>query len=134
MTRPNPPGSPVVLIVEDEPLVRMTNLDILHEAGFRVLDANDADEAFEILKRRDDVRVVLTDVDMPGSMNGFEFARLVSQGWPEVGVLVISGKMRPAQGDLPPRSGFLPKPYDPETLVNALRNVVQFENSPEIGR
>jgi CheY-like chemotaxis protein len=65
MTRPNPPGSPVVLIVEDEPLVRMTNLDILHEAGFRVIDANDADEAFEVLRRRDDVRAVLTDVDMP---------------------------------------------------------------------
>ena len=129
MTRPNPPGSPVVLLVEDEPLVRITNVDILHEAGFRVVDANDADEAFEILKRRSDVSVVLTDVDMPGSMNGFEFARLVAQGWPEVGVLVISGKTRPGQGDLPPRGAFLPKPYDPETLVNALRDVVQTESS-----
>ncbi len=133
MTRPNPPGSPVVLLVEDEPLVRILNLDILHEAGFRVLDANDADEAFEILKRHDDIVAVLTDVDMPGSMDGFEFARLVSQGWPEVGVLVISGKTRPGPRDLPPRGGFLPKPYDPETLVKALRQVVSLENSPEMG-
>jgi CheY-like chemotaxis protein len=129
MTRPNPPGSPVVLLVEDEPLVRILNLDILHEGGFRVIDANDADEAFEILKRRPDVKAVLTDVDMPGSMNGFEFARLVAQGWPEVGVLVISGKTRPDRGDLPPKAAFLPKPYGPAALLQALRQVVHAENS-----
>ena len=130
MTRPNPPGSPVVLIVEDEPLVRMTNLDILHEAGFRVVDANDADEAFEVLRRRDDVRAVLTDVDMPGSMNGFEFARLVTQGWPEVGVLVISGKTRPAQSDMPAGAVFLPKPYDAPRLVEELRRVMEAVSNP----
>jgi CheY-like chemotaxis protein len=134
MVRPNPPGSPVILLVEDEPLVRILNLDILQEAGFRVVDANDADEAFEILKRRSDVSAVLTDVDMPGSMDGFEFARLVSQGWPEVGVLVISGKTGPRPGDLPPRGAFLAKPYDPDTLVKALRQVFRAENSPELGR
>lgn len=126
MTRLNPPGSPLVLLVEDEPLVRMLNLDILQDAGFRVLDANDADEAFEILKRRSDrVRVVLTDVDMPGSMNGFEFARLVAQGWPELGVLVISGKAAPQPGDLPPNSRFLAKPYSPDALVAELRVLAQ---------
>ena len=130
MTRPNPPGSPVVLIVEDEPLVRMTNLDILHEAGFRVVDANDADEAFEVLRRRDDVRAVLTDVDMPGSMNGFEFARLVTQGWPEVGVLVISGKTRPGQSDMPEGAVFLPKPYDAPQLVEELRRVMEAVSNP----
>jgi CheY-like chemotaxis protein len=126
MTRPNPPGSPTVLLVEDEPLVRMLNLEILHEAGFRVVDANDADEAFEVLRRRQDrIGAVLTDVDMPGSLNGFEFARLVSQGWPEVGILVTSGKMAPAPGDLPPRSAFLAKPYMPATLVAELRRLLE---------
>jgi CheY-like chemotaxis protein len=134
MVRPNPPGSPVILLVEDEPLVRILNLDILQESGFRVVDANDADEAFEILKRRSDVSAVLTDVDMPGSMNGFEFARLVAQGWPEVGVLVISGKTGPRPGDLPPQGGFLAKPYEPDTLVKALREVMKSENSPAVSR
>src|SRR5215213_3485633 len=83
---------PVVLVVEDELLVRILQVDILREAGFRVAEAQDADEAFEVLRRRLDVSVVLTDVDMPGSLNGFEFARLVKQGWPELQVLVISGK------------------------------------------
>ena len=108
---------PTVLLVEDEPLVRATQVDILQEAGFWVLEAQDADEAFEILKRRVGVKVVLTDVDMPGSLDGFEFSRLVAQGWPEVGVLVISGKAFPDEGDLPPSAVFLPKPIRPDALT-----------------
>jgi CheY-like chemotaxis protein len=65
----------VVLLVEDEPLVRTLQVDILRDAGFWVLEAQDADEAFEILKRRRDIRAILTDVNMPGSLDGFEFAR-----------------------------------------------------------
>ena len=94
---------PVVLLVEDEPYLRSAEAEVLHKAGFWVLEAQNADEAFEILKRREGVRVVLTDGAMQGSLNGFEFARLVAQGWPEVGVLVISGKEPPKAGDLPPR-------------------------------
>jgi CheY-like chemotaxis protein len=125
MVRLNPPGVPLVLLVEDEPLVRMVNLEVLQEAGFRVIDANDADEAFEILKRRSDqVRAVLTDVDMPGSMNGFEFARLVSQGWPAIGVLVISGKTSPGPRDLPKHGMFLAKPYGTEEMIEALKRLI----------
>jgi CheY-like chemotaxis protein len=112
---------PVVLLVEDETLVRLTQVDILREARFWVLEAENADEAFEILRRRKDVRVVLTDVDMPGSIDGFEFARLVAQGWPEVGVLVISGKAFPSQGDMPPSAVFIPKPVRPAALVEQLK-------------
>jgi CheY-like chemotaxis protein len=108
--------------VEDEPLVRSLNIDILHEAGLRVLEAEDADKAFELLRHRPDVRVVLTDVDMPGSMNGFEFARLVAQGWPEVGVLVVSGKTLPSPGDLPKGGAFIAKPYRPDALVQGIRH------------
>ncbi|MBQ0824746.1 response regulator [Microvirga terrae] len=111
---------PVVLLVEDEPLVRLTQVDILREAEFWVVEAQDADEAFELLKTRPDISVVLTDVDMPGSIDGFEFARLVRQGWPEVGVLVISGKTAPEPGDLPPNATFLHKPIMPDDLVAAL--------------
>src|SRR3712207_4355035 len=108
---------PVVLLVEDEPLVRLTQVDVLREAGFWVLEAQDADEAFETLRRRQGVRVVLTDVNMPGSIDGFEFARLVAQGWPEVGVMVISGKAFPDDGDLPPSATFVAKPVHPDALV-----------------
>jgi CheY-like chemotaxis protein len=115
---------PVVLLVEDEPLVRLTQVDILKEAEFWVVEAQDADEAFELLKVRPEIDVVLTDVNMPGSMDGFEFARLVRQGWPEVGVLVISGKTGPGPGDLPPNTAFLHKPILPDDLVAALQDVM----------
>jgi CheY-like chemotaxis protein len=120
-------NQPTVLLVEDEPLVRATQVDILQEAGFWVLEAQDADEAFEILKRRVGVKVVLTDVDMPGSLDGFEFSRLVAQGWPEVGVLVISGKAFPEEGDLPPSAVFLPKPVRPDALTAQDRSPVILE-------
>jgi CheY-like chemotaxis protein len=115
---------PVVLLVEDEPLVRTLQVDVLRDSDFWVLEAQDADEAFEILKRRPDVRAVLTDVDMPGSLDGFEFARLVHQGWPQVGVLVISGKTAPEPGDLPPSAVFAAKPVRPGALVELLRSVM----------
>ncbi len=100
---------PVLLLVEDEPHLRTVEAEVLHEAGFWVLEAQDADEAFELLKRREDIRVVLTDVAMPGSLNGFEFARLVALGWPEVGVLVISGKVPPKEGGSAPQRCVRPK-------------------------
>jgi CheY-like chemotaxis protein len=115
---------PVILLVEDEPLVRLTHVDILREADFWVLEAENADEAFEILKRRPDVKVVLTDVDMPGSLDGFEFARLVRQGWPEVGVLVISGKTAPGPGDLPIQTVFVPKPVRSTALVEQIEQMI----------
>jgi CheY-like chemotaxis protein len=115
---------PVVLLVEDEPLVRLTQVDILREAEFWVVEAQDADEAFELLKTRPDIAAILTDVDMPGSMDGFEFARLVRQGWPEVAVLVISGKTSPSPGDLPPNATFLHKPILPDDLVATLVKVM----------
>jgi DNA-binding response OmpR family regulator len=118
-------NQPVVLLVEDEPLVRATQVDVLREAGFWVLEAQDADEAFEILKRRAGVSVVLTDVDMPGSLDGFEFSRLVAQGWPEVGVLVISGKTFPDEGDLPPSAAFVRKPIHREALAERIEALMK---------
>jgi CheY-like chemotaxis protein len=89
-----------------------------------VAEAQDADEAFDMLRSRPDIAVVLTDVAMPGSIDGFEFARLVRQGWPEVGILVISGKTAPGPGDLPPGTTFIHKPVRPDDLVEALRSAM----------
>ena len=119
--------APVVLLVEDEPLVREFEIDVLQDAGFRVLEARSADEAFDMLRGRPDVRIVFTDVDMPGSLNGFEFSRLVHQGWPEVAILVSSGKMAPEEGDLPDGAAFIAKPYRPDELVEQLHKLVREE-------
>jgi CheY-like chemotaxis protein len=115
---------PVVLLVEDEALVRALQVDILREAEFWVLEAEDADEAFEILKQRPDIKVVLTDVTMPGSLDGFEFARLVRQGWPDVGVLVTSGRTAPGPGDLPRGAAFVSKPLRPATLIARIEQIM----------
>ena len=116
--------NPVVLIVEDEALVRELEADIILGAGFRLLQASTADEAFALLRRGTEVHLVFTDVDMPGSIDGFEFARLVRQGWPEVAILVSSGKTRPAPGDLPERAHFIAKPYRPAQLVQQVRDAL----------
>ena len=96
---------PTVLVVEDETLIRMLAADSLADSGYKVLEAADATEALRILEEHDEVAVLFTDVNMPGSIDGFEFARLVRQGWPDVGILVISGKVAPKPGDLPLASG-----------------------------
>ena len=118
-------NQPVVLLVEDEFLVRQTLVDILREAEFWVVEAQDADEAFELLRSRTDVAVVVTDVNMPGSMNGFEFARLIRQGWPEVGVLAISGQTDPSSIDLASNTTFLRKPFRPTALIKALQEIIE---------
>lgn len=117
--------APVALVVEDEPLVRLLGADVLEEAGFEVIEASNADEAIALLKRHHDVGVILTDVDMPGSLDGFEFARFVSQGWPEIVVVVTSGKMSPGPGDLPRRGAFIPKPYRPEMVIRRIREMTE---------
>src|SRR5215211_4005708 len=117
-------GKPVILVVEDELLVRIVQVDILREAGFRVAEAQDADEAFDMLRRRPEIAAVLTDLDMPGSLNGFEFARLVKQGWPELCVLTISVKTHPASGDLPQGVAFVQKPIGNQALVERVRELV----------
>lgn len=100
--------------------MRLTQVDILQEAGFWVAEADDADEALELLRRRQDLSVVLTDVDMPGSLDGFEFARLVTQGWLEVGGSRNLWQAFLEKGDLPPSAQFLAKPVRPEALVETL--------------
>lgn len=124
MPRRSVAKNPVVLIVEDEPLVRELEADILVGAGFRLIEAKTADEAFELLRRGAEVQAIFTDVDMPGSIDGFEFARLVHQGWPDVAIVVTSGKMRPGPRDLPPNASFVPKPYRPAQLVERIREAL----------
>ncbi|MBY0259347.1 response regulator [Methylobacterium sp.] len=124
----NPPESheptdlPVVLLVEDDGLLLMEAADTLVDAGFEVVEASHADNALSVLESRDDVGVLMTDVDMPrGSMDGFALARLVAHRWPGIPVLVVSGMGTPGPNDMPDGARFIPKPYEPSTLVRTLR-------------
>ena len=114
---------PVVLIVEDELLLRMNAVDMIEAAGFEVVEAANADEAIEILEARRDIGVVFTDIQMPGSMDGLKLVRAVRGRWPPIKIVATSGHVGVAQTDLPEGGRFLPKPYSPGQVMDVLREL-----------
>jgi CheY-like chemotaxis protein len=122
MSEKKPDIRALILVVEDEALVRMMLVDVLDDAGFNVIEAAHADEALHILAAVPDVQVVVTDVEMPrGSINGFELARRVREDRQDVGVLISSGRVAPVSGDLPEGAYFVEKPVRPERLLELVR-------------
>jgi CheY-like chemotaxis protein len=111
----------IVLIVEDEPLQRMLAATVAEDAGFDVVEASSADEAIAILEARADIRIVFTDIDMPGSMSGLKLAEAIRNRWPPIELIITSGKFTASQIDLPARGKFFPKPYNPAVIAEALR-------------
>ena len=105
---------PVVLIVEDELLLRMDAIEMIAAAGFEVVEAGDADDAIDILEARRDITVVFTDIQMPGSMDGLKLARAVRGRWPPIKIVATSGLVDVGEKDLPEGGRFLRKPYGPE--------------------
>ena len=114
----------VVLVVEDESLVRSTAMDMVEEAGFEAIAASDADEAIRILESRNDIRAVFTDVHMPGSMDGLRLARVVRNRWPPVSLIVTSGRANVQETDLPTGARFLRKPYEQAQIEAGLRQLI----------
>ena len=114
---------PVILVVEDEVLVRIMAVSVAENAGFKALWAATADEAIKILESRSDIGLVFTDVNMPGSMNGLKLTQAVRGRWPPVELLVTSAPGNIAVKDLPERGRFLPKPYDAGTLSEAFQQM-----------
>ena len=114
---------PVVLIVEDEQLLRMNAVEMVEEAGFEAIEASDADEAIRILESRNDIRAVFTDIQMPGSMDGLKLARAVRHRWPPLALIVTSGQTDIPETDLPSGGRFLRKPYKPVQIAATLREL-----------
>ncbi|MDP8920070.1 MAG: response regulator [Pseudomonadota bacterium] len=125
MSEPTPNTRPLILVVEDETLVRMTLVDVLEDAGFKVIQAVHADEALRVLRAVSGIEAVVTDVEMPqGNINGFELARRVRKDRQEIGVLIASGRAAPKPGDLPDGALFIGKPVHPDTLVQLIRRLL----------
>ena len=114
------PSCSRVLVVEDEPLLRMFNTDMLTDAGFDVVEACDAAEALRLLESVSGIRVVFTDVEMPGALDGFALAERIETLWPEIGVVVTSGRRYPAQAFAAPARCFVPKPFRPAHVVEVI--------------
>ncbi|AXB79570.1 response regulator [Novosphingobium sp. P6W] len=113
-----------VLIVEDEVFIRMIGVDMLEDSGFRVLEAKNADEALEILKNGADVKVLFTDIRMPGKMDGLELAEFVHARWPEIKLLITSGHCRLSDDEVPDGGRFVAKPYKLETVIEQIRKAL----------
>jgi CheY-like chemotaxis protein len=127
MTSASDPHRPaiVVLVAEDDMLIRMMAVDALTDAGFAVIEVAHADDALNILTdQAQEVRALFTDIHMPGTMTGLELAHHVRGNWPWIALLVASGKAQPASEAMPAGSRFLPKPYNPDHVVQHVRELM----------
>ena len=113
----------VVLVVEDEPLVRMSIVLHLESAGYMVFEAGNADDAVEILTANPAISIMFTDIDMPGGMNGLKLAAAVRDRWPPIKIIVTSGHHVVGADQLPAEVQFIPKPYNPDRIVSAFRQM-----------
>jgi CheY-like chemotaxis protein len=113
----------LVLVVDDDYLVRLNAVFLLEEAGFDTIQAGSADEAIAVLEARQDIKVVFTDIDMPGSMDGLALAQTIRHRWPPVELVLTSGYARVRDKDMPERGLFLGKPYEPAELVRTVRSL-----------
>jgi CheY-like chemotaxis protein len=127
-----PSTIPYAIVVEDDPIIMMETSYILEDAGFRVYESFDGDEAIVHLAEHWESTVLLfSDVDMPGTMNGFALARYVAQHWPAIEIVIASGHVSPDRGDMPDKATFLTKPFNQRTVHQHLAIILPDDKKPE---
>jgi CheY-like chemotaxis protein len=114
----------VILVVEDEMLLRMRAVDMVEDAGYLPVEAVDADEALTILQSRSDIALLFTDIQMPGSMNGLQLALAVHERWPRIKIILASGQLKLSKLDIPENSRFFGKPLDSGDMVAEIREML----------
>jgi CheY-like chemotaxis protein len=125
MFEAKPPSVPVVVVAEDDALIRELVALVFQDAGFDVVEAQNAAEALEALENLSlSVAALFSDIHMPGSLDGLALASLARCRWPHLGIVLASGRARPAAADLPERCQFLQKPYTIDGVVMSVRNVL----------
>jgi len=127
------PRPPIVLVVEDDFLLRMDAVDIVRNAGFEAIEAANADQAITIIEADPDIHIVFTDVQMPGTMDGLRLARFIRDRWPPIKIVATSGRLRVAEEDLPKGSIFVPKPYSPEQIIRTFRQLTDSDGETTAG-
>lgn len=120
MSAKRPLAASVVLVVEDDALVRGYAVEMLEDAGLTAVEAGNADEAWDILAGRSDIGVLFTDIDMPGSMCGKTLAVRVHACWPDIRLVLTSGRHRLAEEEVPDHGLFVSKPYRSGDVVEAI--------------
>lgn len=110
------------MIVEDDAFIRFDLVDFFQYEGFTVFEAENADDAIVILEGEPAIAIVLTDIQMPGSMDGVKLAHYIRDRFPPTFLIVASGMIRPTPAELPAGAMFIPKPFDPRLVLNAIQN------------
>jgi len=118
-----------ILIVEDEPLLRVDTVDMVEDEEFTAHEAASADAALRFLESNSDITVMCTDIDMPGPMDGLGLAMEVRKRWPNIAIVVVSVHHRPTQDDIPYEGRFVPKPYVKAAIMRALKETIK--NTPQ---
>ena len=113
-----------ILIVEDSGLIRLGAVDMAEREGFLVFEAANADDAIIILEQHPEIRLVFTDIEMPGSMDGLKLVRYISLRWPPIQLIVASGKVPREQTALPENVLFFSKPYRHTEIATAMRSLL----------
>jgi CheY-like chemotaxis protein len=125
-------GKAVVLVVEDSMIIRMSAVDLVLSAGYEALEACDADEAIRILGARNDIDLVFTDVQMPGTMDGIKLSHYIRDRWPPVRLIIASGAAILEESDLPTGSRAFSKPYDNHAITDAMAHLLSIGNTTEL--
>jgi CheY-like chemotaxis protein len=115
---------PIVLVVEDEMLLRMRAVDMVEDAGYTSVEAVDADEALGILESRSDISLLFSDIQMPGSMDGLKLAFVVYERWPIIKIILVSGQLKLSEIDIPADSRFFGKPLVVKEMIAEMRAIV----------
>jgi CheY-like chemotaxis protein len=110
----------VVLVVEDEPLLRIDAVDMVEDAGYEAVQAGNSAQAIKALEERDDIRIIMSDIHMPPGMDGISFVSLARERWPDIHIVLVSGNVDRANVRLPQGGIFFSKPYRQSDLVRAL--------------
>ncbi|MCJ2066284.1 response regulator [Methylobacterium sp. J-088] len=131
MSGPVQPPAPYALVVDDDGFIRMDAMDILSEAGFRTFEASDGDKAMSLLGwEHAQIVLLFTDVQMPGSRDGFAVARETSERWPHIAIVVASGQLQPGPGDMPEGARFIGKPFTTDMVHDHLREILPDGQKP----
>lgn len=120
----HPAVTPIVLIVEDEMLLRMRAVDMVEDAGFTSIEAVDADQAVAILESRSDIALLFTDIQMPGSMDGLRLAHAVHERWPPIKIILVSGQLKLSNIDIPANSRFFGKPLEAKNMIAEMQEMI----------
>jgi len=115
---------PTILLVEDDELQRMIVTDLLRERGLTVIEAANAAAALKHLEIDPNIRMIMTDIQLTGEIDGLDLLRFIAARFPAIAMLVTSGHITPHFAELPPKARFLPKPIEPEEIISQVEELL----------